>query len=220
MARPSTKNCDQRDDQPTKPSATRFTNSVTMFRTPVHCGPFVHNPKKTRQKATTLQKLALSCTACNRRKTSDGVDYDAAVQQVQQILDDSMQELCPDILKKTEHLLAERWYKDVDEQPHERSKWVWENDALPDPSSHLTIDATVGATTYRPFGPGRIRYRNYELRRDHGDFAIDRYRCSHVVVFYNVLRGCLRADNLEYSWILLVEPIGVSPIGVSNSVPF
>jgi hypothetical protein len=38
---------------------------------------------------------------------------------VQQILVDSMQELCPDIPICTEYLLADRWYKDVDEQPRD-----------------------------------------------------------------------------------------------------
>jgi len=46
-----------------------------------------------------------------------GTDYDAAVEQVQQILADAMQELCPDIPIATEYLLADRWYKDLDEQP-------------------------------------------------------------------------------------------------------
>ena len=49
----------------------------------------------------------------------DGMDYDAAVCQVQQILCDSMQELCPDIPICCEYLLADRWYKDVDEQPND-----------------------------------------------------------------------------------------------------
>ncbi|MCE9552871.1 MAG: hypothetical protein K8T91_05785 [Planctomycetes bacterium] len=47
----------------------------------------------------------------------DGVDYVAAVQHVQQILADAMQELTPDIPISTEYLLADRWYKDVDDQP-------------------------------------------------------------------------------------------------------
>ena len=47
----------------------------------------------------------------------DGTDYSAAVLQVQQILADAMQELTPDISINTEYLLADRWYKDVDEQP-------------------------------------------------------------------------------------------------------
>ena len=47
----------------------------------------------------------------------DRSDYDTAVAQVQQILADAMQELTPDIPISTENLLADRWYKDVDEQP-------------------------------------------------------------------------------------------------------
>lgn len=47
----------------------------------------------------------------------DGTDYDAAVSQVQQILADAMQELCRDIPISTEYLLADRWYKSVDQQP-------------------------------------------------------------------------------------------------------
>jgi len=47
----------------------------------------------------------------------DGTDYDAAVEQVQKILASAMQELAPDIPIRTEYLLADRWYKDVDEQP-------------------------------------------------------------------------------------------------------
>ena len=46
----------------------------------------------------------------------DGTDYDAAVSQIQQILVDAMQELCPDIPVSTEYLLADRWYKDIDGQ--------------------------------------------------------------------------------------------------------
>lgn len=48
---------------------------------------------------------------------SEGVDYTAAVQQVQQILAKAMQELTPDIPISTEYLLADRWYKNVDAQP-------------------------------------------------------------------------------------------------------
>lgn len=48
---------------------------------------------------------------------SDGTDYDAAVGRVQEILASAMQELTPDIPIRTEYLLADRWYKDVDEQP-------------------------------------------------------------------------------------------------------
>ena len=48
-----------------------------------------------------------------------GADYDRAVQQVQQILADAMQELTPDIPITTEYLLADRWYKDVDQQPRD-----------------------------------------------------------------------------------------------------
>ena len=47
----------------------------------------------------------------------DGTDYDAAAGQVQQILVSAMQELCPDIPISSECLLADRWYKNVDEQP-------------------------------------------------------------------------------------------------------
>jgi DNA polymerase I-like protein with 3'-5' exonuclease and polymerase domains len=47
----------------------------------------------------------------------DGTDYQAATDQVQQILADAMKELCPDIPICTEYLLADRWYKDVDKQP-------------------------------------------------------------------------------------------------------
>ena len=43
----------------------------------------------------------------------DGCDYSKAVDHVQQILCDAMQELCPDIPVCTEFLLADRWYKDV-----------------------------------------------------------------------------------------------------------
>jgi len=49
----------------------------------------------------------------------DGVDYDSAVARVQQILQESMQELTPSIPIKTEYLLADRWYKDVDQQPRD-----------------------------------------------------------------------------------------------------
>jgi DNA polymerase family A len=46
----------------------------------------------------------------------EGTDYTAAVDRVKQILASAMQELCPDIPICTEFLLADRWYKDVDEQ--------------------------------------------------------------------------------------------------------
>ncbi|GAF68081.1 unnamed protein product, partial [marine sediment metagenome] len=49
----------------------------------------------------------------------DGTDYQAAADQVQQILASAMQELCPDIPIGTEYLLADRWYKDVDQQPRD-----------------------------------------------------------------------------------------------------
>jgi DNA polymerase I-like protein with 3'-5' exonuclease and polymerase domains len=49
----------------------------------------------------------------------DGTDYTAATEQVDQILVDAMQELCPDIPICTEFLLADRWYKDVDKQPRD-----------------------------------------------------------------------------------------------------
>ena len=51
----------------------------------------------------------------------DGTDYAVAVAQVQQILFEAMQELCPDIPISTEYLLADRWYKDVDQQPKDAS---------------------------------------------------------------------------------------------------
>ena len=47
----------------------------------------------------------------------DGTDYDAAVARVQQILSEAMQVFIPDIPIETECLLADRWYKDVDQQP-------------------------------------------------------------------------------------------------------
>ena len=47
----------------------------------------------------------------------DGSDYTASVHDVQQILCDSMQELTPDIPIYCEYLLADRWVKDVDDQP-------------------------------------------------------------------------------------------------------
>ena len=49
----------------------------------------------------------------------DGCDYTAAVEQVQQILTGAMQELCPDVPIRTEYILADRWYKDVDQQPRD-----------------------------------------------------------------------------------------------------
>jgi DNA polymerase I-like protein with 3'-5' exonuclease and polymerase domains len=47
----------------------------------------------------------------------DGADYTETVEQVQQILVAAMCELTPDVPICTEFLLADRWYKDVDEQP-------------------------------------------------------------------------------------------------------
>jgi hypothetical protein len=49
----------------------------------------------------------------------DGTGYTAAVEQVQQILAGAMQELCPDIPIRSEYLLADRWYKDIDDQPRD-----------------------------------------------------------------------------------------------------
>ena len=51
----------------------------------------------------------------------DGADYTAAVRQVQQILADAMQQFCPDIPFVTEYLLADRWYKGLDDQPTDES---------------------------------------------------------------------------------------------------
>ena len=50
----------------------------------------------------------------------DGTDYDAAVTQVEQIMCSSMQEFTPGIPIETECLLADCWYKDVEEQPKDR----------------------------------------------------------------------------------------------------
>ena len=49
----------------------------------------------------------------------DGIDYTAATEQVQQILVEAMQEVCPDIPISTECLLADRWYKNTVEQPRD-----------------------------------------------------------------------------------------------------
>ena len=46
----------------------------------------------------------------------DGSDYTKAVERVEQILVNAMQELCPDIPICAEYLLGDRWYKDVKEQ--------------------------------------------------------------------------------------------------------
>ena len=51
----------------------------------------------------------------------DGADYTAAVRQVQQILADAMQQFFPDIPFVTEYLLADRWYKGLDDQPTDES---------------------------------------------------------------------------------------------------
>ena len=51
----------------------------------------------------------------------DGADYTAAVRQVQHILADAMQQFCPDIPFVTEYLLADRWYKGLDDQPTDES---------------------------------------------------------------------------------------------------
>jgi hypothetical protein len=49
----------------------------------------------------------------------DGAEYDRAVEQVQQILACAMAELTPGVPIATEYLLADRWYKSVDEQPRD-----------------------------------------------------------------------------------------------------
>ena len=43
------------------------------------------------------------------------------VRQVQHILADAMQQSCPDIPFVTEYLLADRWYKGLDDQPTDES---------------------------------------------------------------------------------------------------
>ena len=48
-------------------------------------------------------------------------DYTAAVRQVQHILADAMQQFFPDIPFVTEYLLADRWYKGLDDQPTDES---------------------------------------------------------------------------------------------------
>ena len=40
---------------------------------------------------------------------------------MQQILADAMQPFCPDIPLVTEYLLADRWYKGLDDQPTDES---------------------------------------------------------------------------------------------------
>ena len=54
----------------------------------------------------------------------DGIDYTQAVERVEQILTSAMQELCPDIPICTEYLLADRWYKDVSEQPRDEQQGI------------------------------------------------------------------------------------------------
>jgi len=54
----------------------------------------------------------------------DGIDYTQAVERVEQILISAMQELCPDIPICTEYLLADRWYKDVNEQPRDEQRRI------------------------------------------------------------------------------------------------
>ena len=51
----------------------------------------------------------------------EGADYTAAVRQVQQMMADAMQQFCPDIPFVTEYLLADRWYKGLDDQPTDES---------------------------------------------------------------------------------------------------
>ena len=49
------------------------------------------------------------------------ITHTAAVRQVQHILADAMQQFCPDIPFVTEYLLADRWYKGLDDQPTDES---------------------------------------------------------------------------------------------------
>ena len=51
----------------------------------------------------------------------DGADYTAAVRQAQHMMADAMQQFCPDIPFVTEYLLADRWYKGLDDQPTDES---------------------------------------------------------------------------------------------------
>ena len=51
----------------------------------------------------------------------DGADYTAVVRQVQHILTAAMQSFCPDVPFVTEYLLADRWYKGLDDQPIDES---------------------------------------------------------------------------------------------------
>ena len=48
-------------------------------------------------------------------------DSTATVRQVQHILADAMPQFCPDIPFVTEYLLADRWYKGLDDQPTDES---------------------------------------------------------------------------------------------------
>ena len=73
----------------------------------------------------------------------DRSDYDVHVAQVEQILIDSMRELCPDIPIATEFLLGDRWYKDVDDQPCDAAGRIVPYTAVPAEQSALQpeIDA-------------------------------------------------------------------------------
>ena len=73
----------------------------------------------------------------------DGADYDAAVAHVQQILAEAMQELTPGVPIATEYLLADRWYKGIDEQPR-------------DPAGRIV---PYSATIEQPAGRSPQRYR-------------------------------------------------------------
>jgi hypothetical protein len=68
----------------------------------------------------------------------DGADYARSVARIEQILVNSMREFTPDIPISTEHLLADRWYKDAAEQPLGTSGQI-----IPytkDPTDHVTVE--------------------------------------------------------------------------------
>lgn len=73
-------------------------------------------------------------------------DYDFHVARVQQILHDAMAEFTPDVEAETEFLLADRWYKNVDEQPRDREGHILpysRDNPFPDWERHGPIEIDV-----------------------------------------------------------------------------
>ena len=88
----------------------------------------------------------------------DGADYTATVRQVQHILADAMQQFFSDIPFVTEYLLADRWYKGLDDQAAScpTKTTAWQTTGNTAGSAQLLLRRSVAAGDKSCFG---CRYR-------------------------------------------------------------